>query len=119
MVGLFIDEPPARWDCPGVGKLPGLQFALGSEFFRNLGWNGFKPDRHVIRLLNGLVGELVNQQASSARLVSYDDTPPSAVTAYGRVIHRGENAAAEPDVRPDQSTRRGRRGTARRETKEP
>lgn len=31
-------------------KLPGMRYALGSEFLRNLGWSGFKPDRHVRRL---------------------------------------------------------------------
>lgn len=66
VVGHLIDQPPTRWDGPRVGKLPGMRFALGSEFFRNLGWNGFKPDRHVIRLLNGWVGELVNQQTGTA-----------------------------------------------------
>jgi hypothetical protein len=32
-------------------KWPGMGFALGSEFLRNLRWNGFKPDRHIKRLL--------------------------------------------------------------------
>ena len=31
-------------------KLPGMQFALLSEFLRNIGWDGFKPDRHIQRL---------------------------------------------------------------------
>lgn len=66
VVGHLIDEPSSRWEGPRVGKLPGMRFALGSEFFRNLGWNGFKPDRHVIRLLDGWVGELVSQQADAA-----------------------------------------------------
>jgi hypothetical protein len=30
----------------------GMGFTLGSEFLRNLHWNGFKPDRHIKRLLN-------------------------------------------------------------------
>jgi hypothetical protein len=33
-------------------KRPGMGFALGSEFLRNLHWNGFKPDRHIKRLLH-------------------------------------------------------------------
>lgn len=70
VVGHLIDEPPKRWKGPRVGKLAGMRFALGSEFFRNLGWNGFKPDRHVIRLLNCWVPDLVEQQADTAdRLV--------------------------------------------------
>lgn len=67
VVAHLIDEPPKRWDGPTVGKLRGMRFALGSEFFRNLGWNGFKPDRHVIRLLNGWVGPLVEAQTVTAR----------------------------------------------------
>lgn len=67
VVAHLIDEPPKRWDGPAVGKLRGMRFALGSEFFRNLGWNGFKPDRHVIRLLDGWVQPLVEEQAETAR----------------------------------------------------
>lgn len=33
-------------------KTPGMSYVLVSEFMRNLGWNGFKPDRHVQRLFN-------------------------------------------------------------------
>jgi len=33
-------------------KWPGMGFPLGSEFLRNLHWNGFKPDRHIKRILN-------------------------------------------------------------------
>ena len=32
-------------------KLPGMGFIITNEFLRNLGWSGFKPDRHVKRLL--------------------------------------------------------------------
>lgn len=38
-------------------KWPGMGFALGSEFLRNLHWNGFKPDRHIRRLLSLWVKE--------------------------------------------------------------
>ena len=31
-------------------RWPGMRFALGMEFIRNLGWPGFKPDRHICRL---------------------------------------------------------------------
>ncbi|ALM19064.1 hypothetical protein [Mycobacteroides abscessus] len=67
VVGHLIDEPPKRWDGPTPGKLRGMRFALGSEFFRNLGWNGFKPDRHVIRLLDGWARPLVEEQADTAQ----------------------------------------------------
>lgn len=66
LVGHLMDEPPKRWAGPRVGKLNGMRFALGSEFFRNLGWNGFKPDRHVIRLLDCWAPELVKQQEGIA-----------------------------------------------------
>lgn len=32
-------------------KFNGMGYVLASEFMRNLGWNGFKPDRHIKRLL--------------------------------------------------------------------
>lgn len=32
---------------------PGMGPTLASEFLRNLGWTGFKPDRHIIRLMRG------------------------------------------------------------------
>ena len=32
-------------------KLSGMSYVLGSEFFRNMGWSGFKPDRHIKRLM--------------------------------------------------------------------
>ncbi|EFU43861.1 hypothetical protein PVOR_01580 [Paenibacillus vortex V453] len=31
-------------------KFMGMGYILSSEFLRNLGWNGFKPDRHIKRL---------------------------------------------------------------------
>jgi hypothetical protein len=33
-------------------KLHGMGPVLASEFLRNMGWSGFKPDRHIIRLLS-------------------------------------------------------------------
>jgi hypothetical protein len=36
----------------GVGyKIVGMGIPLASEFLRNLGWTGFKPDRHVVEML--------------------------------------------------------------------
>jgi hypothetical protein len=37
-------------------KAPGMGPTLASEFLRNLGWSGFKPDRHVRRLLEYWLG---------------------------------------------------------------
>jgi hypothetical protein len=42
---------PQRW------KLPGMGFALTSEFLRTLGWDGFKPDTHIRRLFDRWLGE--------------------------------------------------------------
>lgn len=33
-------------------KFHGMSYTLSSELLRNLGWNGFKPDRHIKRLFN-------------------------------------------------------------------
>lgn len=66
LVGHLMDGPTKKWKGPRVGKLQGMRFPLGSEFFRNLGWNGFKPDRHVIRLLSCWAPELVAQQRKTA-----------------------------------------------------
>lgn len=43
---------------------PGMRFALGSEFLRNLGWSGFKPDRHIKRLFNLWIPELVDDNSA-------------------------------------------------------
>jgi hypothetical protein len=49
-------------------KWSGMGFALGSEFLRNLGWNGFKPDRHIKRLLNRWTKDQINVQQSTEQL---------------------------------------------------
>lgn len=38
-------------------KWSGMGVILGSEFLRNLGWSGFKADRHIIRLLKDWIDE--------------------------------------------------------------
>ncbi len=47
VVAHFTDGTPKA----AARKWPGMGFALGAEFLRNFGWNGFKPDRHIKRLL--------------------------------------------------------------------
>jgi hypothetical protein len=66
VVGHLVYGSPIQWRGPRVKTLAGMGFALGSEFFRQLGWNGFKPDRHIIRLLGLWVPELVQAQADRA-----------------------------------------------------
>jgi len=54
--GLSVADHPV--DAFGFSrKFAGMQGALGSEFLRNLGWPGFKPDRHIMRLLDKWVAE--------------------------------------------------------------
>lgn len=80
----FMANPPNQW--PGASllsgdiarlsprdfKLPGMGPALGSEFMRNLGWSGFKPDRHVMRLLNHWVPSVIEEAKPVAQaLVKY------------------------------------------------
>jgi len=60
----YLADPPTIWkgdeyvkestrSLPvAERKLPGMRYALASEFLRNLGWSGFKPDRHIMRLFN-------------------------------------------------------------------
>jgi hypothetical protein len=60
----YADRAPAEW------KLPGMGYALASEFLRNLGWDGFKPDRHVRRLLDRWVPEVVELSRGRAQELS-------------------------------------------------
>lgn len=54
----------------GLWKLPGMGPALGSELFRNLGWDGFKPDRHVMRLLDRWCPTVVAEQKRVGRALA-------------------------------------------------
>ncbi|CAJ1002310.1 hypothetical protein [Brevibacillus aydinogluensis] len=56
--GFFANPSSKRLKELGVSlgpiedlKFNGMKYPLASEFMRNLGWNGFKPDRHIKRLL--------------------------------------------------------------------
>jgi hypothetical protein len=49
-------------------KWPGMGFALGSEFLRNLHWNGFKPDRHIKRLLSHWTKDQIDVHQATERL---------------------------------------------------
>lgn len=66
LVAHLAHEPSKSWGGPKLWKLPGMGFPIGSEFFRNVGWNGFKPDRHIERLLTAWVPELVEAQRDLA-----------------------------------------------------
>ena len=56
---------------PEQAKLPGMSYVLASEFLRNLGWSGFKPDRHIQRLFQRWFPEPI--EAVEARLVYFQN----------------------------------------------
>jgi hypothetical protein len=78
-IALLLADPRKSWDgwdlLPAELlslttqdlKLPGMGPTLGTEFFRNLRWSGFKPDRHVMRLLDRWAPEVVEAQEPAAR----------------------------------------------------
>jgi len=45
-------HPSVSLFTSGSHKWPGMGFPLAIEFLRNMGWPGFKPDRHIIRLFD-------------------------------------------------------------------
>ena len=73
----FFGYPPNRWlkkaNLPDEWrsrsaeqwKLPGMGYALTSEMLRNLRWDGYKVDRHIMRLLARWAPDLV--EASRGR----------------------------------------------------
>ncbi|MBT4219754.1 MAG: hypothetical protein HOE26_07265 [Rhodospirillaceae bacterium] len=50
LAGIF-GNPVKQWKKLKPYKFPGMQVPIACEFLRNLGWSGFKPDRHVIRAI--------------------------------------------------------------------
>jgi hypothetical protein len=76
----FLAAPPSRAALARLGfpdssgapldwKLPGMGFPLVSEFLRNMRWDGFKPDRHVQRLLHCWVPRVVVDCRNRAQLL--------------------------------------------------
>ena len=61
-------QPPPSgvesWKAPGMGMI------LASEFLRNLHWAGFKPDRHIQRLLERWVPEVVRKVSERAEFLA-------------------------------------------------
>lgn len=58
-----LARPPSN---SSLEKAPGMGYILASEFLRNLGWPGFKPDRHVRRLLRQWCPDVIDQQSDAA-----------------------------------------------------
>ena len=58
-----------RWPPPSgmeSWKVPGMGMPLASEFLRNLHWEGFKPDRHIKRLIGRWFPEVVESKFGRA-----------------------------------------------------
>jgi hypothetical protein len=66
---LFLGVVARFTDRAYPHKWPGMGFALGSEFLRNLRWNGFKPDRHIKRLLARWTNGEINVQPALNQLL--------------------------------------------------
>ena len=78
----FFGYPPNRWlkkaDLPAMWqgrspeqwKLPGMGYALTSEMLRNLGWDGYKADRHIMRLLGRWAPEVIEASKPRARALA-------------------------------------------------
>ena len=65
-------------------KFPGMRYALGSEFMRNLRWNGFKVDRHIKRLLSRWipVADPVVQNQANRLATVFGAHPPADLKDY-------------------------------------
>ena len=69
----FLGDPRKRieeqWPPPSgmeTWKAPGMRMVLASEFLRNLHWEGFKPDRHIKRLLSRWFPDVVEKKFERA-----------------------------------------------------
>ena len=74
VLAAFLGSPPTkrmrkRWPPPSgmeSWKAPGMGMPLASEFLRNLHWEGFKPDRHIKRLIGRWFPEVVESKFGRA-----------------------------------------------------
>jgi hypothetical protein len=74
VLAALLGSPPTkrmekRWPPPSgmeSWKAPGMGTALASEFLRNLHWKGFKPDRHIKRLIGRWFPEVVEAKSGRA-----------------------------------------------------
>ncbi len=77
VLAAFLGSPKKRaeekWPPPSgieTWKTPGMEMALASEFLRNLHWEGFKPDRHIKRLLGKWFYEVVDKKSKRAKYLA-------------------------------------------------
>ena len=61
LASIGVQTPTGGW------KSPGMRFALAAEFLRNVGWPGFKPDTHIMRLFEQWIPNVLEQAADDAR----------------------------------------------------
>ena len=73
VLAAFLGSPrkaaEKNWPPPhgrGSWKTPGMRTALASEMLRNLHWAGFKPDRHINRLLYKWFPDMVAEKSARA-----------------------------------------------------
>jgi len=95
----YIGNPPKNWEGENFLKVkkhfnrktPGMSYVLASEFMRNLGWDGFKPDRHVMRLFDRWLPEQLSSQLLRDRsqrltmLIGRKDIKLSAYLKYSLI----------------------------------
>lgn len=69
LLGYPSKKVEKKWPPPSgmeTWKTPGMRTALASEFLRNLHWEGFKPDRHIKRLLGRWFYDVVEKKSERA-----------------------------------------------------
>lgn len=68
-LGLPSKRAERRWPSPYGSeswKAAGMQMTLASEFLRNLHWKGFKPDRHIKRLFERWIPDVIEAKSERA-----------------------------------------------------
>lgn len=75
-VAILIGDESAFESVPnlqkGPRKMAGMGPTLASEFLRNMGWSGFKPDTHIRRLLSCWYNEGDRQTVVGNRLEQFE-----------------------------------------------
>lgn len=91
----YLGFPPGRWEGdalmgrrmdPRHLKAPGMGYLLASEFLRSLGWDAFKTDRHLQRLLDrwapGAARAALPDAERLMSLIGRSDRPLSTYLTY-------------------------------------
>lgn len=107
----YVGNPPTRWigthllpvETRRLGysdwKTAGMSYPLASEFFRNLGFNAFKPDRHIQRLFRRWFPALDTlAQPTAARLQRLVGRNSAPLNTY--LVHAAVGIAVAPKSLP-------------------